>query len=80
MDTMACTEQSTFSTTTVNNSVDCGFVAPHYKILTYLTHIHILPENSWCWPLCKYANFGIAAGNTAKRYLQGGPVRLPLWQ
>jgi hypothetical protein len=26
------------------------------------------------------ANVGIAAGNTAERYLQEGPVRLPLWQ
>jgi hypothetical protein len=28
--------------TRVNNFVDCGFVAPYYKILT-LTHIHIIP-------------------------------------
>jgi hypothetical protein len=45
-----------------------------------LTHIHILPHNSHHWPLCKSANVGIAARNTAERYLQEGPVRLPLWQ
>jgi hypothetical protein len=43
-----------------------------------LTHIHILPQNSRHWPVCKSANVGVAAGNTAERYLQEGPVRLPL--
>jgi hypothetical protein len=64
-------------TTTVNNFVDCGFVAPYYKILR-LTH-YILPQNSPCWLLCKSANVGIAAVNTAERYLQEGPIQLPLW-
>jgi hypothetical protein len=32
---------------TVNNSVDCGSVAPYYKIHT-LTHIHILPLAIGC--------------------------------
>jgi hypothetical protein len=45
-----------------------------------LTHIHILPQNSRHWPLCKSANGGVAAGNTAERYLPEGPMRLPLWQ
>jgi hypothetical protein len=57
-------------------------VLPHH-ITRYshtLTHIHILPQNSRRWPLCKSANIGIAAGNTAEKYLQEGPVRFPLWQ
>jgi hypothetical protein len=35
-------------TTIVNNFVDCGFVVPYYKILTY-AYIHILPQNSRLW-------------------------------
>jgi hypothetical protein len=45
-----------------------------------LTHIHIHLQNNRRWPLCKSVNVGIVAGNTAERYLQEGPVRLPLWQ
>jgi hypothetical protein len=59
--------------TTVDNFMDCGFVAAYYKI-------HILPQNKCRWPLCKSANVGIAAGNTAERYLQDGPIWLPMWQ
>jgi hypothetical protein len=44
-----------------------------------LTHIHIHPQNNRRWPLCESANVGIAAGNTAERYLQDGPIWLPLW-
>jgi hypothetical protein len=51
------------------------------RYLHTLTHIHIHPRNNRRWPLCKSANVGIAAGNTAERYLQEGrPIRLPLWQ
>jgi hypothetical protein len=63
--------------TRVNNFVDCGFVAPYYKILT-LTHIHIVC--CFAWLLCKSAKVSIAAGNTAERYFQEGPIQLPLWQ
>jgi hypothetical protein len=56
--------------------VDCGSITQYYK----LTHIHILPQNSRRWPLFKFANTGIAAQNIAERYLQEGPVQLPLWQ
>jgi hypothetical protein len=45
-----------------------------------LTHIHIHPQNNHHWSLCKSANVGIAAGNTAEKYLQEGPIWLPLWQ
>jgi hypothetical protein len=45
-----------------------------------LTHIHIFPQNSRRWPLCKSVNVGIAAWNTAEKYLQEVPVRFPLWQ
>jgi hypothetical protein len=65
-------------TTTINNFVDCGFVITRYTHT--LTHIHILPQNSCRWSLCKSANVGVAAGNIADKYLQEGPVRLPLWQ
>jgi hypothetical protein len=59
--------------------MDCSFVAPYQKILTYMyTYPH--PQNSSHWPLCKSANFGIAAGNTAEKYVKEGPTRLPLWQ
>jgi hypothetical protein len=63
-------------TTTVNNFVDCGFY--HTKLKD--THIHFHPQNNHRWPLCKSANIGIAAGNTAERYLQEGLIRLSLWQ
>jgi hypothetical protein len=59
-------------TTAVNNFVECGFVAPCNKVLA-LTHIHILPENSHHWPRCKSAD-GVAAGNTAERFLREGLV------
>jgi hypothetical protein len=65
-------------TTAVNNFVDCGCVTLYYKILT-LTRIHILPQNSCHLPLCKSINVGLAAGNTAEKYLQESPLRLPLW-
>jgi hypothetical protein len=54
-------------------------VVPYYKIHT-LTHIHIVPQNSHCWPLRKCASIGIAAGHTAERYLQERCVQLPSWQ
>jgi hypothetical protein len=52
------------------------FIEPYYKVHT-VTHIPVFPQNSRHWPLCMSANVGIAAGNTAKRYLLKSPVRLP---
>jgi hypothetical protein len=55
--------------------MDCGFITPYYKIHS---HTHILPLNRCHWLLCKSANVGTAAGNTAERYLQEDLIWLPL--
>lgn len=66
----------TACTSTVNNFVGCGFETPYYKTHT-LRQIHILPQNSFLWALCKPANIGTALGNSGEIYLQEDPVQLP---
>jgi hypothetical protein len=57
-------------TTTVNN-LWTVVLSHHVKRYSHtLTHIHIHPQSNRRWLLCKSANVGIAAGNTAERYLQ----------
>jgi hypothetical protein len=79
----ACFQASHHISHILLQSIISGTVVLLHHIIRYsytLTHIHILLQNSCHWPLCKSANVRIAAGNTAERHLQEGPIRLPLWQ
>jgi hypothetical protein len=59
-------------TTTVNNFMDCCFVAPYYKCSYTLEHMYILPQNNHH----KSSIVGMA-GNNAETHLQEGPYSFP---